>query len=102
MIHAYVNSPAARGSLHRVSTCNEIRKHRKEHQRRLRIDVASFAASLTTLAEMPFRAEAGFNDLWLEIDFSDQAFEVAVAEFVVRRLGTRYSRVASIELTPHC
>lgn len=102
MIHAYINSPAARGAYHRASTCNEIQKHGKEHQRRLRIDPASFAASMATLDEMPFRAEAGFNDLWLEIDFNDQAFELAVAEFVVRRLGTRYSRIASIELTPHC
>lgn len=102
MIYTYINSPAARGAYHRVATCAEIRKHGKEHQRRLQFDAATFAVALNALDDMPFRAEAGFNDVWLEIDFNDQAFELAVAEFVVRRLAGRYSRIARIKLTQHC
>jgi hypothetical protein len=102
MIHAYLNYPNSHGTFHSDAACTLVRVHRKEGQRVLRIDPASFAAALNVLSTMPFRSEADANDLWLEIDFNDLAFERAVAEFVVRRLGARYRPLARIELEEHC
>ena len=102
MIHAYINYPNSRGAIHADPNCNYIEMHRKEDRRRLRIDAASISAALSTLDEMPFRSQADANDLWLEIDFDDLAFERGVAEFVVRRLGARYRPLAGVVLDRHC
>jgi len=34
------------------------------------------------------------NDVWLEIDFQDEAFERSVGEYIVRLLGKRYKPLA--------
>ena len=63
---------------------------------------AYFAAELAALDNLPFRAEAGVNAVWLDLDFGDPGFEAEVARFVLRRLAARYSRLAGVALEDCC
>jgi len=69
-------------------------------QRWIRITLATFAEELARFArkEHRFASEARLNDMWLEIDFDDVAFERAVGEYLIRILAKRYSPFRTVEL----
>lgn len=37
-----------------------------------------------------FNAQAGYNDMWLEVDFNNQDFETAVVWYIKELLGNHY------------
>ncbi|MEN6453116.1 MAG: hypothetical protein ABFD10_02590 [Prolixibacteraceae bacterium] len=52
--------------------------------------------------EVDFRAEAGWNGLWLKIDLGDIDFEMAVAARIMKYLGERYTPLANLTPNIHC
>jgi glutamate synthase domain-containing protein 1 len=104
MIKAYLNYPNPHMMLHSDSACGEIGKMQKASQREVAINRASFTQALNQLADRGFQlgAQASINDVWLIIDFSDAEFEEAVARFVCRVLGQRYSPLRNAPIRKHC
>ncbi|HEY6968008.1 MAG TPA: hypothetical protein VJA94_02300 [Candidatus Angelobacter sp.] len=104
MVKAYLNYPNPHMTLHCGSACAEVGKMHKAQQRTVKIDQASFSQALKQLAGKEFRlgSQASINDVWLTINFGDEEFEEAVARYVCRFLGQRYSRPRGAQIRKHC
>jgi len=101
---AYLNYPNPHMTLHGVSACAEIAKMGKANQRDVAITRASFTQFLGQLADNGFRlgADASVNDVWFSVDFGDPEFEEAVARYLYRLLGQRYTRLQGTPAIRHC
>ena len=103
VLHAYLNYPNARVSVHGTS-CGHIQQARKQGQRRVFLNTTSIGTELRRFVERgyDFAAQAANNDMWLDLDFSDAAFELAIVKYILRRLGVRYKRFRDCEIEWHC
>jgi hypothetical protein len=90
--------------IHSNSSCLEIGKMGKVNQRTYKIATDNFAAALAEFKDRKFQlgASAAVNDLWLHIDFNDAVFEGAVADYILRLLGARYSPLQGVRIKRHC
>ena len=104
MTKAYLNYPNPHMTLHGDSGCAEIGKMGKANQRDVAITRASFTQALAQLTLRGFRLgpDASVNDVWLCVDFGDPEFEEAVARYIHRLLGRRYSRLQGTPIARHC
>lgn len=104
MIKAYLNYPNPHMTLHSDPACAEIAKMRKGNQRNVAVTRASFTQPLGQLTDEGFRlgADATINDLWLSAEFGDPEFEEALARYVYRLLGQRYTRLQDGPINRHC
>jgi hypothetical protein len=104
MLSVYLNYPMSRVSIHRDPDCGFIRVNRKPNQRIRRIDMANISEELRKFRDRqyPFQSTPEFNDMWLEIDFGDQEFEVAVARYVHRLLSEYHKPFADSSVSIHC
>jgi hypothetical protein len=50
----------------------------------------------------PFGAKRDLNSLWLEVDFGDKSFELAVIRHIRRLLMRHYTPFGRIPVTKHC
>ena len=104
MINAYINYPNPHVTVHQDSGCGQIRSHLKSIQRRIKINVATISDELIKFQNnnYHFGSNPETNDIWLEIDFQDSTFEMAVLEHIIRQLGSHYSPLANIKPSIHC
>ena len=72
------------------------RVHHKENQRVIKIDARNFSSEIQPfiLKQMKFESKAGLSDLYVEIDFDDEQFEMETGKFIQRLLGQRYKPLA--------
>jgi hypothetical protein len=49
-----------------------------------------------------FKAERELNSLWLEVDFQDKVFELAIVKHIQRLLVGRYMPFGKVSMTQHC
>jgi len=77
---------------------------KKVHQRRFRIEVQSLSRELQWFATSAcrFGSNAAVNDLWLEVEMGDVAFEAAVVHYIKGVLGRRYQRLELAPIRDHC
>ena len=103
MLKVYLNYPNKRVTVHHDPHCSDIQKNRKRHQRYIPINITNIHHELQKFKNKRylFRAESAFNDMWLEIDFQDEEFEMAVAGYIHRLLGQHYKRFSDSQLKPH-
>ena len=104
MLRAYLNYPNSRVSLHSEPTCSRIQQARKRGQRRVRVVPKNISTELLRFkgGEYPFASQAVTNDMWLDIDFSDPNFELAVALHIHWLLSARYKRFHDCSPEQHC
>lgn len=104
MIKAYINYPNPHVTVHGDSACGSIQSQNKPDQRLCRINVKTISDELRKFQnnEYRFGATPSNNDMWLEIDFDDKAFEMAVIEHICSLLGKHYSPFARVKPEPHC
>ncbi len=104
MTHAYINYPNPHITLHGQATCADIGKMHKTGQRRVRITANSISHELQQFARKSYRfgADASNNDMWLEVDFADAAFEQALVAHVQHLIGASYKPLASVPIEEHC
>jgi hypothetical protein len=103
MLAAYLNYPNTKISAHLGLTSAELQKHKKLDQRLLRLDTVTLSKELTNFTNKTytFNASAAFNDMWLDIDFADPAFEMALLVYIQRLLAKYYTPFAKIEIEVH-
>lgn len=100
MLNAYLNYPNSAITVHRDPACAQIRSHRKQNQRSLKINLESMGEVLRDFigARYVFASTAENNDMWLEIECGDEQLSHEVLGFIRRTLAKKYSpfRGASI------
>ena len=101
---AYLNYPNPHMTLHNDLACAEIAKMSKANQRDVAITRASFTQAIGQLTNDGFRlgADASINDFWLSVDFGDPEFEEALARYVCRLLGQRYTPLQRARINRRC
>jgi hypothetical protein len=104
MINVYLNYSNSIATIHQTSTCPRIHAHHSPNQRILTINLKTFRDVIKDLAEgkFAFKAEAENNDVWLEIDFGELAFEIAVVKYIIHLLGERYEPFDDLNPELHC
>lgn len=97
MTAVYINYPNPHFSVKHGKTAAAGFKHDKPSRRMVTIDRTTFAEAMSPFinGEFRFAAEADLNDVWLEIDFGDHEFELAIVKYVQRLLGSRYKPLAN-------
>lgn len=92
MIAVYINYPNKRFSIHKNSSVKEKQISEKVDQRVLKINISNLSNHLMKFkqGEFKFAASQEFNDMWLEINSENTAFDDAIAEYVLFLLGKRY------------
>jgi len=104
MIKAYINYPNPHVTAHYDSNCGNIQAQHKPNQRHRLINIATVSEELQNFRDKKysFAATQERNDMWLEIDFQDQVFEIGILEYISRLLGMHYSQFAGLTPTRHC
>ena len=104
MIYASIDYPASQVTIHRDRGCRYIEKRPGARRRSLRLDVNSFSTEIKRLAQGGYKMGKGpgVDTLWLEIEFGDEAFELATALFVKQLLGRRYEPIGEARVTVCC
>jgi hypothetical protein len=88
-----------RFALHPGKNVAECVVQQKPNRRTVRISTDSFSTAMRPffVGEVPFVSISEFNDLWLDLNFDDQAFEKSLAEHIQRLLGRRYAPLKSAQ-----
>jgi len=104
MLSVYLNYPTGRVSAHGDPNCGRIRPMDKPDQRICRINVGTISSELQKfkVRQHSFQSTKDFNDMWLQIDFHDLEFELAVADFIRRLLARHYKPFSNAHLEIHC
>ena len=104
MLNVYINYPNPHISIHGMEGCPSIRQQHKVDQRIVRIDLASLSSELRRFSskDYAFGSQAKTNDMWLEVDFGDLAFERAAVEYIRGLLAARYMPFVGIKVETHC
>lgn len=104
MINVYLNYPNSTATIHQTSDCPRIHVHHSPDQRHLKINIDSFKPIMQDFmdGDFVFKSEHGKNDVWLEIDFDDLAFEISVVNYILFLLGRQYEPFDSLTPELHC
>ena len=104
MIHVYVNYPNAAITIHSYASCASIRKHQRQGQRYRAVTKSNAKVFLSAFEQrkLPFAAEPGPKDIWLEINLDTPEQEEAVVHIFQVLIGRRYGPVASAPARVHC
>ena len=104
MLRAYINYPNAQVTIHGDITCSFVRQRNKAAQRTVRLNVRTLSSELGKFSDKAYRfaSEAALNDMWIEVDFGDEAFERAVVGYVKTLLARHYRPFAGVRVTGHC
>ena len=104
MTYERIDYPLSHVTIHRDPDCPHLEERAWARRRKVRLDLATFSAEVRALAQGDYRfaSKSGRNSLWLQIDFRDQEFELAVALFVQRLLGRRYKPIREARVTVCC
>jgi len=99
MISVYINYP----NPHFAAAVGIPARERSRHGEPNRLvvitgDSMEFQLDRFRRQEFDFRAEAEFNDMWLEIDLGELADEIRVLRKIQRLLGERYAPLAAAEI----
>jgi hypothetical protein len=101
MIAVYNNYPRKRCCIHLKSSVEENRKFSKNEQRIISITKDTISMELNEFMKKRyiFRSAALYNDMWLEIDFDDRNFEIAIARHIIKILGKILPTFQTTEFT---
>lgn len=104
MIKAYINYPNPHITAHCDPHCGNIQAQHKPEQRYVRVNIITVSDELQHFLKIDYKFAAypERNDMWLEIDFNDRDFELAVLEHICRLLGDHYSPIKGMKPSIHC
>jgi hypothetical protein len=104
MIYASIDYPASQVTIHRDPGCRYIEKRPGARRRSLRLDVNAFSTEIMRLARGEYKMGTGpgVDTLWLEVEFGDEAFELATVLYVKELLGRRYEAIERARVMVDC
>lgn len=104
MLTVYLNYPNSLVTVHRDSLCSLIGSHQKTDQRHIHISAESISEQLMKFIKREYRfaSESRLNDMWIEVDFDSDEFEVAVVKYLRRLLASKYKPFQNSHYSTHC
>ena len=103
MLKAYINYPDPHVTVHFNPNCGNIQSQNKVNQRYHKINIETLSTELKKFKTKEHRFGAHpYNDMWVEIDFQDQEFELAVLEYICVLLEKNYGRFKNLKPGIHC
>jgi len=104
MLWVYINYPNPHLTIHYDPGCGRIRAMRKPEQRVCRIGAETISSELQKFktGQYRFGSTPATNDMWIAIDFQDEAFEKATATYIHRLLSQRHKPFVNAPLEEHC
>jgi len=99
MTSVYIDYPIPHFSVRQNETSATRFRRDTPHRRFFEINISTFSAVMTLFAsgEVHFTSKAGFNDIWIDVDFDSLEFEEAVIRYVQEILGRRYKPLRDAE-----
>ena len=81
-MQVYINYPNPHFTVHKNASCQQIQMHRKSGQRIVKVSAATLKNVLTLFINnaYDFKAEAQWNDLWLDISLFTPEQEIGLVE----------------------
>jgi len=100
MLAVYLNYPNPTISAHPGMSSAELKMHHKPDQRLVTINVKTLSPELLKFGNKDYRfaSDSDLNDMWLEIEFDDPVFELAVLAHVHHLLGLHYKPFADAQI----
>lgn len=100
----YVCYPNPHFTIHRSASCRQIQSHRKSDQRVVNVNTATLKKVLSAFIKdaYDFKAEAQWNDLWLDISLSTPEQEIGFVHIIQAILGQRYKPLGRASISLHC
>ena len=109
MMRVYLNYPNAEIILHTNAVCTEGSAAASSRTRQVDISPTNLSQELqrfingqVIFSDLTYGREAQQRDLWLNLQFNDPQFELALLGYIRRLLGQRYDRFLSCKVTIHC
>jgi hypothetical protein len=104
MLRVFLDYPNPTIKWHADPECTFFHRPETPGHRLVTIYRSTISKELELFATNSYRfgAEAELNSLWLEVDFEDRSFELAVARHIRRLLMKHYTPFARARLTKHC
>lgn len=93
MHSVYINYPNPAFSIRHEQSAKSRMRHPESVTRLFQINPQTASEVLTLFidGEVNFASTSDINDCWLEVDFGDMEFELAVVKFIQTVLGRRYA-----------
>ncbi len=104
MLSVYINYPNPHVTCHYDRNCGRIRPQKRPNQRICHVNWDTISSELKKFRDKqyPFRAEAKWNDIWLELDFQDNDFERTVLDLILKLIRRYYKPLANVNPQRHC
>jgi hypothetical protein len=104
MLRAYIDYPVPTFTCHLSEDCHFFHRPEAPGHRLVKINTQTVSKELQNFKDGHYRfaAQAGLDSLWLEVDFGDEDFELAVVRHVRTLLMARYSPFETAEVKVHC
>ena len=104
MINVYVNYPNSSFMIHSNIRCGYIDRDTVNTKRTIKLNLKSFSDEITNFInqEYKFASTSSLNDMWIEIDFGDNEFEMGIVKYVQKLLGKYYSPLRDCAIKEHC
>jgi len=100
----YINYPNPHFTIHKNASCKQIQSHQKSGQRVVSVNAVTLKKVLSAFIEdaYDFKAEAQWNDLWLDISLSTSEQEIGFVHVIQAILGQRYKPLRRAPISFHC
>lgn len=107
MMRAYFNYPNREIILHADQVCPDGNAPVSSRTRQIDISPANLSQEIQRFINGQVIFSDGMDsrqprDLWLNLQFNDPQFELALVGYIRRLLGHRYDRFLSCKVTIHC
>ena len=104
MLYANFDYPTSHITIHRDPNCVYLEEPRWAKRRVRRINIANITAELAGFRDRAHRFDSGggLDSMWLQVDFGDPTFEMAVVRYVQQFLGRRYTPFRKARITVCC
>jgi len=103
-MQVYINYPNPHITVHKNVSCQQIRMHQKGGQRVVKVDETNLKNVVDSFIDNTynFKAEAQWNDLWLDISLSTPEQEIGLVHQIQAILGQRYKPLSKAPISIHC
>ncbi len=103
-MNVYINYPNPHITIHKNASCGQIQSHQKSGQRLVKVSAVTLKNVLSSFINdaYDFKAEAQWNDLWLDISLSTPEQEIGFVHVIQAVLGQRYNLLSTAPIYVHC
>ena len=101
---AYINYSDPSITAHKFTACDDAKAGPDEKIRHVMLNPESISKELDRFInnKHKFSEETYMNDMWINFDFQDTEFEMALLGYIKKLIGRSYKYLKSCEIQVHC